>query len=130
MTRSPRARPSRTKGIRAAAASWGPSKRTQTCRCLPTSASAKRIAAKRSGMAWVPSSVELVSLTDYQVAEWPGPEIRDLAAADPALALAAIDSMASSLHAAIERIDGFLHQDARGRVLRILARHRELFFGQ
>ena len=83
-----------------------------------------------SGIATVPSSVELLSLTECQVAQWPGPEIRELATADPALAIAAIESMANSLHAAVERIDGFLHQDARGRVLRILARHRDLFFGQ
>jgi CRP-like cAMP-binding protein len=38
--------------------------------------------------------------------------------------------MAASLHATVERIEGFLHQDARRRVLRILARHRELFFGE
>ena len=36
--------------------------------------------------------------------------------------------MAGSLHATIERIEGFLHQNARRRVLRILARHRDLFF--
>jgi CRP-like cAMP-binding protein len=38
--------------------------------------------------------------------------------------------MAASLHQTVERIEGFLHQDARRRVLRILARHRELFFGE
>jgi CRP-like cAMP-binding protein len=54
--------------------------------------------------------------------------VRALAAADSALAFAAIDSMAVSLHATIERIEGFLHQDARRRVLRILERHRDLFF--
>lgn len=74
------------------------------------------------------SSVELLALTECDVAQWPGPEIRVLASADPGLALAAIDSMAGSLHATIERIEGFLHQNARRRVLRILARHRDLFF--
>jgi len=83
-----------------------------------------------SGLAAAPSSVELVALTKGDVAQWPGPEVRALAAADPALAFAAIDSMAASLHATIERIEGFLHQDARRRVLRILERHRELFFGE
>lgn len=81
-----------------------------------------------SGIAAPPSSVELVALTNGLVAQWPGSEIRALALADPALALAAIDSMAGSLHATVERIEGFLHQDARRRVLRILARHRDLFF--
>jgi CRP/FNR family transcriptional regulator, cyclic AMP receptor protein len=82
-----------------------------------------------SGLASAPSSVQLLALTDCDVAQWPGPEIRALAVADPDLALAAIDSMAASLHATVERIEGFLHQDARRRVLRILVRHRELFFG-
>jgi CRP-like cAMP-binding protein len=63
------------------------------------------------------------------VALWPGPAIRALASVDPALAFAAIDSMAASLHQTLERIEGFLHQDARGRVLRVLARYEELFFG-
>jgi CRP-like cAMP-binding protein len=83
-----------------------------------------------SGLASTPSSVELLALTDCEVAQWPGREIRALAAADPALALGAIDSMASSMHAAVELIEGFLHQDAKRRVLRVLAHHRELFFGE
>ena len=83
-----------------------------------------------SGLASALSSVELVALTDCQVAQWPGREVRALATTDPGLALAAIDSMAASLHQTVERIEGFLHQDARRRVLRILARHRDLFFGE
>jgi CRP/FNR family cyclic AMP-dependent transcriptional regulator len=81
-----------------------------------------------SGINDAPSSVQLLALTACEVAQWPGHEIRGLVAADPALALIAIDSMAASLHATVERIEGFLHQDARRRVLRILGRHRELFF--
>jgi CRP-like cAMP-binding protein len=83
-----------------------------------------------SGLAAVPSSVELVSLTECDIGQWPGAEVRALAAADPGLALAAIDSMAWSLHQSVERIEGFLHQDARLRVLRVLAQHRDLFFGE
>jgi CRP-like cAMP-binding protein len=83
-----------------------------------------------SGIAAAPSSVELVALTDCLVAQWPGSEIRALVTADPGFALAAIDSMAASLHATVERIEGFLHQDARRRVLRVLARHRDLFFSE
>ncbi len=83
-----------------------------------------------SGLTSVPSSVGLFALTDCEVAQWPGDEVRALVAMDPGLALAAIDSMAFSLHQTVERIEGFLHQDARLRVLRILARHRELFFGE
>jgi CRP/FNR family cyclic AMP-dependent transcriptional regulator len=81
-----------------------------------------------SSMAAVPSSVELVALTDCDVAQWPGPEIRLLARADPGLGVNAADSMAAALHAMVERVDDYLHQDARLRVIRILARHRDLFF--
>jgi CRP-like cAMP-binding protein len=83
-----------------------------------------------SGLASVPSSVELEAITECQVGQWPGAEVRTLVRADPGLALAAIDSMAWSLHQTVERIEGFLHQDARLRVLRILAQHRDLFFGE
>ena len=83
-----------------------------------------------SGLASVPSSVELVALTKCEIGQWRGTDVRALAAADPGLALVAIDSMAYSLHQTVERIEGFLHQDARLRVLRILARHRDLFFNE
>jgi CRP-like cAMP-binding protein len=83
-----------------------------------------------SGLTSVPSSVEIVALTECRIAQWPGVEIRAVAGTDPALAFSAIDSMAWSLHEAVERMEGFLHQDARLRVLRILAQHRDLFFGE
>jgi CRP-like cAMP-binding protein len=82
-----------------------------------------------SGIASITSSVELVALTDCQVAHWQGSDIRTIATIDPGMALDAVDSMAGSLHAAIELMEGFLHQDARRRVVRVLARHRDLFFG-
>jgi CRP-like cAMP-binding protein len=80
------------------------------------------------GVPSVISSVEIVALTDCVVAQWHGSEIREFVKTDVALGLAAIDSMARSLHVLVESIEGFLHQDARRRVLRILARHRALFF--
>jgi CRP-like cAMP-binding protein len=83
-----------------------------------------------SGLASVPSSVELVALTECRVGQWPGSEVRAIATSDPGLALVAIDSMAWSLHQTVERIEGFLHQDARLRVVRILSQHRDLFFGE
>jgi CRP/FNR family cyclic AMP-dependent transcriptional regulator len=83
-----------------------------------------------SSMAPIQSSVELVALTRCRLAQWDGPEIRALASDDPALALDAVESLAGSLHALVERIEGFLHQDSRRRVLRILARHRDLFFSE
>jgi CRP/FNR family transcriptional regulator len=75
------------------------------------------------------ASIDLVALTDCEVALWRGQEIRQLVAADPGLALDVIDWMAELLEAITERIDGFLHQDARRRVMRVLSRHRDLFFG-
>jgi CRP-like cAMP-binding protein len=82
-----------------------------------------------SGVGEANSSVEIVALTECVVAQWQGSEIRGLIRCDVELGLAAIDSMAASLHATMEGIEGFLHQDARRRVLRILARHQRLFFG-
>jgi CRP-like cAMP-binding protein len=81
-----------------------------------------------SGVASSASTVEILALTECLVAQWPGSEIRELVEIDPALALAAVDSLAGSMHALMEQIEGFLHQDARRRVLRILSRHRSLFF--
>jgi CRP-like cAMP-binding protein len=81
-----------------------------------------------SGLAGETSSIEMLAHTSCRVALWSGLEVRPIAAGDPELALAAIDSMAASLHQTIEQIEGFLHQDARLRVLRILGRHRDLFF--
>jgi CRP-like cAMP-binding protein len=82
-----------------------------------------------SGIGGSVSSVELLALTQCEVAQWDGHDVRNLAEQDNALALVAIDSMAASLHALMGQIEGFLHQDARRRVLRILSRHRALFFG-
>ena len=81
-----------------------------------------------SGLASATSSIEMIAHTTCEVALWPGVDVRPIAAGDPELALAAIDSMAISLHQNIEQIEGFLHQNARLRVLRILGRHRDLFF--
>lgn len=83
-----------------------------------------------SGLASVPSSVELLALTECEIGQWKGTEVRALSSADLGLLHAAIDSMAWSLHQTVERIEGFLHQDARLRVLRILEQHRALFFGE
>jgi CRP-like cAMP-binding protein len=81
-----------------------------------------------SSIASVNSPVDLVALTDCEAATWPGQEIRALAATDSGFALAVIDMMALFLTTITEKVDGFLHQASRRRVVRILARHRELFF--
>ena len=77
----------------------------------------------------VTSSVELMALTPCRLAQWRGADLRALAELDPALALHATEALAGSLHVLMERVEGFMHQDSRRRVLRILARHRDLFFG-
>ena len=72
--------------------------------------------------------VDLVALTECEVAIWRGPDLRQLVATDPGFALDVIEQMAGFLSTLTEKVDGFLHQDARRRVVRILARHRDLFF--
>jgi CRP-like cAMP-binding protein len=81
-----------------------------------------------SGIAPILSAAELIALTDCRIASWPGLKVRALAAADPGLGLAAVDALAASVHERMERAEWFLHQDARRRVMRILAAHRDLFF--
>ena len=69
-----------------------------------------------------------MALTDGDVVLWNGTDVRRLAASDSSLALEVIDRMAEFLASLAERMDGFLHQDARRRVIRVLNRHRDLFF--
>jgi CRP-like cAMP-binding protein len=75
------------------------------------------------------SSVEVVALTAGEAATWPGSAMRRLALHDPGFAIDVIDRLAGFLNVLTEKVDGFLHQDARLRVIRVLARHRDLFFG-
>jgi CRP-like cAMP-binding protein len=81
-----------------------------------------------SSIASTQTPVDLVALTEGYVVLWNGTEVRRLAASDPSLALNVIDRMAGFLASLAERMDGFLHQDARRRVIRVLNRHRDLFF--
>lgn len=74
------------------------------------------------------STVELVALTQAEVMLCRGDVFRRVVAADPDLALLVIEQLAARLNLLTEKVDGFLHQDARRRVVRILARHRDLFF--
>jgi CRP-like cAMP-binding protein len=83
-----------------------------------------------SAVSGVASSVEILALTACEVAQWSGPDVRPLFERDPGLAMTALDSHSASLHLAMEEIERFLHQDARGRVVRILDRYRNLFFGE
>jgi CRP/FNR family cyclic AMP-dependent transcriptional regulator len=74
------------------------------------------------------ASVEMVALNDVELASWSGEDVRRLAAVDPGLALDIADRLATILNNLTKKLDGYLHQDARRRVVRILARHRDLFF--
>jgi CRP-like cAMP-binding protein len=74
------------------------------------------------------SSIDLMALTVCDAAVWTGPQIRELVAGDTGFALDVIDKLASFLTILTMKVDGFLHQDARRRVIRILARHRDVFF--
>lgn len=75
------------------------------------------------------ASVDLVAVTDTQVALWSGDEFRRLVRADPGLAADAIEGMAEYIVDITERLD-FIHHTSRQRVLRALARYGDLFFGQ
>ena len=81
-----------------------------------------------SAIGSVNSSVDAVALTRTFAVQWPGREMRPLAAADPGLALDVIDRMAVFVNMSIERLDGFVYQDTRRRVLRVLIEYGELFF--
>jgi CRP/FNR family transcriptional regulator len=75
------------------------------------------------------ASVDVVTLTEARVAVWPGKLLRGLATDDLGLATDAIDGMARFIVDITERIDGFIHQNSRQRVIRVLARYSDLFFG-
>lgn len=74
------------------------------------------------------ATVELIALTELEAMVWRGEVLRRLIAEDPTVALRIVDRLSLFLTILTEKVDGFLHQDARRRVIRILARHRDLFF--
>lgn len=76
------------------------------------------------------AAVDLVAATPVEVAIWSGDELRSLVVDDPGLALDVIDGMAKYIVHLSDRLDGFIHQEARRRVLRVLAEHEDLFFGE
>ena len=82
-----------------------------------------------SAIASIQSTVGIFALTPGEVVQWPGDRVRELAMADAAFGLVAIRSLATSMHELMGQIEGWLHQDARRRVLRILNRYRPLVFG-
>jgi CRP-like cAMP-binding protein len=82
-----------------------------------------------SSIAGSPASVDLVAVTRAEVAVWPGDKVLSLLAGDPGLALDVIHGMARYIVNISDRFDGFIHQESRRRVLRVLAEHEDLFFG-
>jgi CRP-like cAMP-binding protein len=82
-----------------------------------------------SSIAGSPAGADLVAVAPTEVAVWPGNKVRPLVGDDAGLALDVIDGMAKSVVHLGDRLDGFIHQDARRRVLRVLAEYEQLFFG-
>ena len=82
-----------------------------------------------SGISSVTSGSDMVALTQCDFAIWNGVSARPLVAADPTFALDVIDRQSGFIAMVTEKVDGFLHQDARRRVVRVLIRHRDLLFG-
>ena len=82
------------------------------------------------GIAGQPASADLVTITPVVVGLWSGADVRKVVVTDPGLAIALIDGMGRQIAAISERTDGLVHQDARGRVLRVLTEYRDLFFGE
>jgi CRP-like cAMP-binding protein len=83
-----------------------------------------------SAIAGQAASVDLVAITPTEVGMWSGADVRELVLTDPGVAVGVIDGMGRQVVMISQRIDGFIYQDARGRVLRILAEYRDLFFGE
>jgi CRP-like cAMP-binding protein len=77
-----------------------------------------------------PSVADAVALTPCHIALWSGSEVQELAAGDAGLALDLLDHVLRSLEEVVEGLDGFLYQDARGRVARVLEGHAGMFFGK
>jgi CRP/FNR family cyclic AMP-dependent transcriptional regulator len=82
------------------------------------------------GIAGRAASQDLVAITPAAVALWSGTEVRSLVRIDPGLALNVIDEMARLWGKNIEQVEGFMHQEARRRVLRVLATYADLFFSE
>jgi CRP/FNR family transcriptional regulator, cyclic AMP receptor protein len=83
-----------------------------------------------SGIAARTASTDLVGMTPGVVALWSGRDVRLLTTSDPGLALDVMDGMARFLTEVTERLEGFIHQDARGRVVRVLTKYADVFFGE
>jgi CRP-like cAMP-binding protein len=74
--------------------------------------------------------IDFVAVTRGVVALWSGRDVRPLAARDPGLALDVIDEMARFIVDLTGRLEGFVHQDARLRVVRVLDKYADILFGE
>ena len=75
-----------------------------------------------------PASADNVALTEAPVAIWRGDQVRELASADPGLAVGLLDQVLAALEEVTVRLEGMLYQDALRRVARVLHQHADLFF--
>jgi CRP-like cAMP-binding protein len=81
-------------------------------------------------VAFRPAIVDLLSLTEAEVATWTGAELRLLVARDQGFALDLLDLALATVELLSARLDSLLYQDARRRVARVLVLYRDLFFGE
>lgn len=75
------------------------------------------------------AAVDMLALTDVEIGQWDAGVLRQLVERDPGIGLDVLDQLCAYVNLVTVKLDGFLHQDARGRVMRTLVRHGELFFG-
>jgi CRP-like cAMP-binding protein len=77
-----------------------------------------------------PAVVEAVALAPSVVALWPGHDLATLAAEDAGFAVDLLEHVLLTFEAVIERLDGFLYQNAMRRVARVLHMHADVLFGE
>jgi CRP-like cAMP-binding protein len=82
-----------------------------------------------SGISGQTASSDVVAVTPTTAAVWPGAEVRQLLLADAHLAVSITDAMSRDMSRVSRRVDRFMHQEARGRVVRALTENGDLFFG-
>lgn len=81
-----------------------------------------------TAMSGIVTSVDLFALTDGRLASWRGEDVRPIVMNDMGLAMGFVDRMASFLNHLTMKLDGYLHEGAQRRVVRVLARYPDLFF--
>ena len=77
-----------------------------------------------------PSVVEAVALSPSRVALWAASDLQARAADDAGLALDLLEHVLLSFEAVVERLEGFLYQNALRRVARVLELHGGMLFSE